>query len=281
MQNPTQTMHIYDMPLRVIAGLSTLAKTPEEDDNTSTGIVVSEVGKPITTTLPSWCDSFVSYQLRAPRAEMTPDFLFGRADVNNAFCAFLPRRFSAPAVGTRLVVNPICTYPQYIMMQLYNYFHADFHYIVHIPAPLGTGIYVKIYAPELDNTTVTRGIRFKPSGQPTVALTVPWSNDISTVPVGTGRVGQSGGSIIIETIEDNSSETVNSPLQITVWCCMSNLKLTGYAIADSAGYNHDGMNFKPQTTGTRIEGEEQADNEVTAEGGNWCKNYCMIIRLFQ
>lgn len=269
MSNPKQTIDVYDMPLRVIAGLSSLAKTPEEDNNTSTGIVVSEVGEPQLTTLPSWCDSFVSYQLRAPRQNKVPDFIFGRADVNNAFCAFLPRRFPAPAVGTRLTINPICTMPQYVMMQLYNNFNADFHYIIHVPAPLGTGIYLKVYAPEFDNTTVTRGIRFKPSGQPTVAVSVPWSNDLSLVPIEAGRPGQSGGSIIIETIEDNSSETVNSPLMITVWCCMSNLKMTGYRIPDTAGYNHPGMNFMPltPTPPSSISGEEQADTEVSTEGG--------------
>nr|AWA82260.1 hypothetical protein [Drosophila melanogaster Nora virus] len=275
MQNPTQTVHIYDMPLRVIAGLSTLAKTTEDDDNTSTGIVVSEVGDPQVVKHPAWIDPFVAYQLRAPRQTITPDFIFGRADIGNAFSAFLPRRFSAPAVGTRLVIDPVCTYQQYATLGLYNYFHADFIYIVHVPAPLGTGIYLKIYAPELDNTTVTRGIRFKPSASPTVAFTVPWSNDLSTVQTTVGRVGQSGGSIVIETIEDNSNETVNTPLSITVWCCMANVKATGYAIADTSTYNYPGMNFipipipKPPTpeTPTVVEGEEQADNEVTAEGG--------------
>ncbi|ADB64453.1 capsid protein [Drosophila melanogaster Nora virus] len=274
MQNPTQTMHIYDMPLRVIAGLSTLAKTTEEDDNTSTGIVVSEVGEPQVVNHPAWIDPFVAYQLRAPRKNITPDFIFGRADIGNAFSAFLPRRFSAPAVGTRLVVDPVFTYQQRTVLGLYNYFHADFYYIVHVPAPLGTGIYLKIYAPEFDTTTVTRGIRFKPSASPTIALSVPWSNDLSTVETSVGRVGQSGGSIVIETIEDNSNETVNTPLSITVWCCMANIKATGYRHADTSAYNEKGMNFipvpvpKPPVPPTKpITGEEQADNEVTAEGG--------------
>lgn len=281
MQNPTQNISVYDMPLRVIAGLSTLAKTPEEDDNTKTGIVVSEVGEPMTMSHPAWVDDFIAYPLRAPRENMNPDFIFGGADIGNAFAAFLPRRFSAPAVGTRLVINPIITYPQYIMMQLYNYYHADFYWIIHVPAPLGTGIYLKVYAPEFDNTTETRGIRFKPSGQPTVACYLPWSNDFSNVPVSTGRLGQSGGSIVIETIEDNSSETVNSPLQITVWCCVANIKMTGYALADTAGYSHPGLNFMPITPtppatpppvdptsrNPFVMGVEEADNEVTAEGG--------------
>ncbi|AHZ92155.1 VP4 [Drosophila immigrans Nora virus] len=281
MQNPTQTMHVYDMPLRVIAGLSTLAKSQEEDENTSTGVVVSEVGEPQVVNHPAWIDPFVAYQLRAPRENLTPDFIFGRATVGNAFSAFLPRRFSAPAVGTRLVIDPVCTFPQYVMLQLYNFYHADFFYIVHVPAPLGTGIYLKVYAPELDSTTVTRGIRFKPSASPTMAFSVPWSNDLSSVPTTSGRLGQSGGSIVIETIEDNSNETVNTPLSITVWCCMANVDMTGYAIADATAYNYPGMNFIPTPVPTEaiapanpddktpipIYGEEQADNEVTAEGG--------------
>lgn len=279
MSNPTQEVHVYDMPLRVIAGLSTLAKTPEEDDNTETGIVVSEVGNPQLTTHPAWADSFVSYQLRAPRVCHTPDFLFGGLDLGNAFSAFLPRRFPAPAVGTRLVINPVVTKAQQTIIGLYKFVHANFHYIVHVPAPLGTGIYLKVYAPELDETTVTRGIRFKPSAQPTVALSLPWSNDFSQVPIQTPRLGQSGGSLVIETIEDNSSEQVNTPLQITVWCCVSDIKLTGYNVSDTTGFNVAGFNFLPQippppptppTTPEPIPvvtGIQQSDNEVTAEGG--------------
>uniref|UniRef100_A0AAU7L154 VP4 protein n=1 Tax=Zeugodacus cucurbitae nora virus 4 TaxID=3159470 RepID=A0AAU7L154_9VIRU len=264
MANPEQTIHVYNMPLRVIAGLSTLAKTPEEDDNTATGIVVSEVGEPEVVSHPAWCDDFVSYPLRAPRQCRNPDFLFGGMDIGNAYSAFLPRRFPAPAVGTRLVIDPVVTLAQQTLINMYNYIHADFHYIVHVPAPLGTGIYLKVFAPEIDNTTVTRGIRFKPSGQPTVALHLPWSNDFSNVPVLEPRLGQSGGSIVIETIEDNSNETVNTPLQITVWCCVANVRLTGYAVADTSGYTCPGLNFNPAKV---VSGEEQADNEVTAEGG--------------
>lgn len=273
MSNPTMNIHVYDMPLRVIAGLSTLAKTPEEDNNTETGIVVSEVGKPVLTSHPAWADTFVSYALRAPRICHTPDFLFGGMDLGNAFSAFLPRRFAAPAVGTRLVIQPVVTQAQFSAIGLYNYIHADFHYIVHVPAPLGTGIYLKLYAPELDNTTVTRGIRFKPSAQPTVAVSLPWSNDFSQVQRNSPRLGQSGGALVIETIEDNSSEQVNTPLQITVWCCVANVKLTGFSATSTNAFTVPGLNFAPQTAVSRViapgfvEGIQQSDNEVTAEGG--------------
>uniref|UniRef100_A0A1L8EC78 Putative vp4 n=1 Tax=Haematobia irritans TaxID=7368 RepID=A0A1L8EC78_HAEIR len=265
MTNPTMSIDVYDMPLRVIAGLSTLAKTPEEDDSIETGMVVSEVGEPQVISHPAWCDEYVSYPLRAPRQLRNPDFIFGGMTLGNAYSAYLPRRFAAPAVGTRLVINPIVTKAQQTLINMYNYIHANVHYIIHVPAPLGTGIYLKVYAPEIDNTTVTRGIRFKPSGLPTVAVSLPWSNDFSKVPVNEPRLGQSGGSLIIETIEDNSNETVNTPIQITVWCCVADIELTGYAIADTQGYDIPGLNFNPVTS--LVTGEEQADNEVSAEGG--------------
>jgi hypothetical protein len=286
MSNPTQLVHVYDMPLRVIAGLSTLAKTPAEDNNTETGIVVSEVGEPVLTTHPAWADSFVSYPLRAPRVCFTPDFIFGGMDLGNAYSAFLPRRFPAPAIGTRLVINPIVTKAQEMLINMYNYVHANFHYIVHVPAPLGTGIYLKVYAPELDETTVTRGIRFKPSAQPTIAVSLPWSNDFSQVPISKPRLGQSGGSLVIETIEDNSSEQVNTPLQITVWCCVSDVKLTGYAVSTTNGFPITGFNFRPQippepepepepeAPAVRfVTGIQQSDNEVTAEGGKMISDF--------
>lgn len=264
MSNPTQLVHVYDMPLRVIAGLSTLKKKNEDD--LETGIVVSEVGEQRIINHPAWKDPLPVYQLRAARRNKIPDFIFGRCDLGNAFSAFLPRRFAAPAVGTKIVIDPVVTKMQMNMITMFNFIQADFYWIVHVPAPLGTGIYLKVYAPEIDGTTVTRGIRFKPSGQPTVALSLPWSNDLSLVDRLKGRPGQSGGSIVIETIEDNSTETVNSPLQITVWCCVANVRLTGLDEPSTVGQDCPGLNFQPVEP-PKVFGQEEADNEVSGEGG--------------
>lgn len=50
------TIKAYDRPMRVLAGLSTLAQTPEDSDDLNLGIVVSEVGEPTTITHPAWPD---------------------------------------------------------------------------------------------------------------------------------------------------------------------------------------------------------------------------------
>lgn len=265
------TIKAYDRPMRVLAGLSTLVQSPEDSEDLETGIVVSEVGDPVTISHPAWADPFIAYNLRAPRELITPDFIFGSMELGDAFAAFMPRKFSAPAVGTPLIIDPIITPAQSKFIDMYNFIHADVIMIIHVPAPLGVGIYFEVYAPELDSTTVTRGIRFKPSGQPTVAVVLPWSNDLSLV--NNARLGQSGGSIVIKTIEDNSSETVNTPINITVWCCVTNIQLTGWKDTSTTGVPLTKINFTPQTLPTAAvrvveHGDSpDGDNEVTAEGG--------------
>uniref|UniRef100_W8AX67 Putative ORF4 protein n=1 Tax=Ceratitis capitata TaxID=7213 RepID=W8AX67_CERCA len=239
------TIRAYDRPMRILAGLSTLSKTPAESDDIDLGLVVSEVGNPTTLTHPAWPDPFIGYHLRAPRENCVPDFIFGSMELGDAFSAFLPRKFPAPAVGTPLVIDPIITPAQKVFFDLYKNISADVIMIIHVPAPLGVGIYLEVYAPEFDITTVTRGIRFKPSGQPTVAVKLPWSNDLSLV--NSPRPGQSGGSIVIKTVEDNSSETVNTPIAITVWCCVTNVNLTGWALNATTGIDYPKINFQRLT----------------------------------
>lgn len=256
----------YDRPMRVLAGLSTLSQSPEENDDLETGVVVSEVGYPVTYSHPAWDGPFVVYHLRAPREQKTPDFIFGSMELGDAFSAFLPRKFSAPATGTTITIDPVITSAQAKFFEMYNNIQADVVMIIHVPAPLGVGIYLEVYAPELDSSTLTRGVRFKPSGQPTIAVALPWSNDLSLV--NKPRLGQSGGSIMIRTIEDNSSETVNTPINITVWCCVTNVNLTGWKNSSTHAVEVDYLKFTPQTVPKIVyEHGEDDDNEVTAEGG--------------
>lgn len=229
--------------MRILAGLSTLAKTPEEDESIELGLVVSEVGMPTTITHPAWPDPFIAYHLRAPRIRKVPDFIFGSMELGDAFAAFMPRKFPAPAVGTNLIVNPVVSPAQQVLFDLYNNIAADVIMIIHVPAPLGVGIYLEVYAPEFDTTTITLSVRFKPAGQQTIAVCLPWSNDLSLV--SEPRQGQSGGSIVIRTIEDNSSEAVNTPIAITVWCCVTNVNLTGWKNSSTTGVNIDKLNFFP------------------------------------
>lgn len=268
---------IFDHPLRHRLGLSTLLKVGQEDNRIEKGDLVSEVGEALPMHIETYCDDFLTFYLRAPRINKTPSFIFGSAILGDAFSAFTPKIFSLPAVGSNLTVDPWITEGQKILISMFSYLSFDVTWIIHVPSPLGTGIYLKVYAPEIDSTTETRGIRYKPSSNPTLAVTCPYSNDISLVNIATGRDGQSGGSIIIHTIEDNSIETLNTPLTATIWCCVHNIRMTGYHIEKDIA-EAKGLAAIPVKVTSSLEQEEEpiltwdADaeepsNEVTAEGG--------------
>jgi hypothetical protein len=156
-------------------------------------------------------------------------------------------------------------------MKMYRNCQADFLWIVHIPSPIGVGVLVEVFAPEMDLRTKTRSVRFRPAGVNTVAFYVPWSNDLSMVRQDTGRVGQSGGAITIRVVEDNTTDQVNTPLLVTVYQATINVKVTSKIPSTEEYESIEGLNFIPQAgpTDTGIFTEHGGDEptvEVQAEG---------------
>nr|UGO57137.1 MAG: hypothetical protein 2 [Riboviria sp.] len=285
MSNPTTNIVVMDMPLRIRACFPTLI-SGDDDEAIQEGFVVTEVGKPATVKLRCYDKPFGSYHLRAPRTNQMPTHIFGKCLLNDAYSAFLPRVYKAPAVGSTITIDPVVTAGQLSIIKMYNYISADVHYIMHVPSPLGVGIYLHVFAPELDDTTVTRGVRFKPSSVNTIAFSLPWSNDLMMVPNTKPRFGQCGGSLRLRTVEDNSISTVSTPLSITVFCCVTNIKLAGFNMRDTDGKTVGGLNFAPQPRMTppagyfiqqgALQAEEQSDvpttEEISAEGGLLASN---------
>lgn len=276
--NPISNIRVMDMPLRIRACFPTLS-SGDDSEAIDQGFIVSEVGQCVPTTLDSYSQTFGTYMLRAPRQNQAPAHLFGKCQLGQTYSAFIPQLIDVPAVGSSITINPQLTAGQARMVSMYNYMSADVYYIIHIPSPLGVGVYLHVYAPELDGGTVTRGIRFKPSSVNTISVCCPWSNDLMVVPNNLARLGQCGGSIIVKTIENNSLPEVNSPLKMTVFCCVTNIQLAGYSLVSSSGSGQAAINFKPQVQ-TRapsnyfvLTAEEYADDtpgttdEVMAEGG--------------
>jgi len=267
--NPTQNIMVFDMPRRLRAGFLSLI-SEGSDPSIENGNIISEVGEPIQIKTPIYATPFLAYQLRKPRKYVIPDHNFGKMYLGNAFAAFLPRVISLPAIGTSTVLQPRCTPEQGALMDLFKYVHANFLWIIHIPAPLGVGVLVEIYAPELDSTTSTRSVRFRPAGCNTIALSVPWSNDLSVVPVNSARKGQSGGAITIRVVEDNTTDTVNTPLNVTVYQAVVDVALTTKVPAEVEFTSRNGLLFSPQTPPTVAQfehhGDEDQSTEVNAEG---------------
>lgn len=280
--NPTAMIRIKQWPNRIRSGFVSLVTGSDTYDQLiKEGIIVSEVGMPISTSLNSYHGEIPLFNLRAPRINQSNEFMFGQVEVGDAYSAFSTQIVQAPAVGTTTIVNPLVTPLQKSIIDSYNYISADVVYIVHIPSPLGVAIYLRVYAPELDKTTETKGVLFKPAGVNTIAFRLPWSNDLMAVEHSKGRLGQSGLSLAIENIEDNSLETVNSPLNITVMNCVINVKVSGLKVTQTDGVAMKGLNFNPQSV-PAVEKDgfapltvmQHSDNnwvepstEINAEGG--------------
>lgn len=289
--NPICNIIMQDFPLRIREGFPTLSATAQESrEMQDQGFVVSEVGDPINTRLRCYDKPFVSYPLRKARKNQIPNFIFGKMYLGEAFSAFTPRLQSIPAIGSRITIDPLITDGQKQMFSMFNYISCDFVWILHMPAPMGTAPYLEIFAPEFDSTTVTRGVKWKPAALNTISVTCPWSSDLSVVPLSGQRQGQPGGSIIISTLENNTLETVNTPLKILAYCCVTNVHLVGYKSTVTDGIGVPALNFAPLTTKLKqtgshyvadgrldyYEGEFQSDTtegttEVEAEGGSSIK----------
>lgn len=269
--NPKQVIEIFDMPRRLRAGFLSLVKEGK-DPSIANGNIITEVGEPVRIGLPSYCEPFLAYELRAKRKVRIPQHVFGKMRLGNTYSAFLPRVISVPTIGTAILLQPRVTPEQSTLIQMYKYINAHVCWIIHVPAPLGVGLLLEVYAPEIDLTTKTRGVRFRPSGVNTIAVVCPWSNDLSVVDRTTGRIGQSGGAISIRTVEDNTVETVNTPLNITVYQTVFDVNCTQKIPSDKEFESIVGLNFIDATQKEKSEfvtehgDEEGVSTEVNAEG---------------
>jgi len=277
MSNKSQAIVVRDMIHCIRDGLSELEEDPVfEGADVEIGAVISEVGKVIKKTLPAYSKPMDVYPLRKRRKYKLPGHVFGKAHLGDAFSAFIPILFKAPAVGSRIILNPKVTHQQREFMSLYKFVQADATWFIVTPSPLGTGIMLRAYAPEFDLTTETRGVRWRPASARPIGLDLPWSNDLSVIPLDKGRAGQSGLSLVIETVEDNTLTEVGTPLDMVAFCCVHNVHLSGLINVQSE-VEIPGLNFTPITPPDTIDyyrpQEEEDDaieyqTEVNADATN-------------
>lgn len=265
--NQTQDIKIFDMPRCLRSGFTTLPRIGR-DPSLDNGNIISEVGEPIYIRTPTSMDDFQAYPLRKKRNVKLPPHVFGKAEFGNAFAALIPRTVLLPAIGTAIVLQPRVTPEQATLIRMYRNVQADFLWIVHIPSPLGVGALVEVFAPEIDLSTKTRSVRFRPAGCNTVAFYLPWSSDLSVVPQHSGRIGQSGGAITMRVVEDNTTDQVNMPLNVTIYQACINIKCNTKVPANTEWDSIPGLEFIPQPVpGIELEEifEFHADDERTVE----------------
>lgn len=248
---PEQIIKVSNMPGHVRVFVPSLAKgkDKEEWDPITEGNVVSEVGYPSEFRVPMIGESILAFDLRSrPPPKHLPTFTFGHIHIGHTYAAFQPILVSLPIVGSKITLDPVLTVDQYALVSSYDYIRADALWVVQIPAPLGVAMILRAYAPELDTTTETKGVRWKPNAVTAIAFHQSWSNDLAFVDKVTGRMGQSGLSLVLENLEDNSIESVNTPLRATIWCCVYNIQgvVINHNENDWVGRSLPGLNFIPQ-----------------------------------
>jgi len=252
---PEQNIRVSNMPGHIRVFMPSLPKGKDKDewDAIEEGNVISEVGFVEAFDLPMVGEPILAFPLRErPKPKVLPTFTFGEIDLGYAYSAFQPQLVSLPIVGSRITLDPVLTVDQVRLIQSYDYIRAEVMWVVFIPSPLGVAMVLNAYSPELDATTKTRGVRWKPNACTAIAFHNSWSNDLAFVNRQTGRLGQSGLSIVLETMEDNTTDSVNTPLRATVYCAVYNIRgvVINHSEADWIPTNVPGLNFMPQTTPT-------------------------------
>lgn len=242
--NPDQKITIRDMPHRIRGTFGNLS-SKEMTQNAEAGRVISEVGDGTFVSHPAMESKFYAYKLRQKRTYKVPGHVFGKAHIGDAFSAFLSIPFTVPAVGSSITLNPVVTYEQSVLLNLYKYTHASAYWIVVVPSPLGTGLMLRAYAPEVDVTTETRGVRWRTQTMPCVAFDLPWSNDVTMISKDAPRQGQSGLSLKIQTVEDNSVVDLNTPITGVAFCCVHDLNLSGLRETNFDPVRILGLDFSP------------------------------------
>ena len=242
--NPTKNIVIQDMPRYLRNGFIQL-NMKSVTDNIANGNIISEVGDPHLMELDCIHGPIPVFDLRKPRKYKMPIHMFGKAWMRDAFSALTPRVVSAPTTGTRRIIQPRVTPEQKAIMDLYRYGCADFIWIVHIPSPLGASLFIEASVPEIDNQTKTLGVKWRPSAQTTIAFYAPWNSDVTMVPLDVGRPAQSGGALVLQTLEDNSTNEIETPLLVTLYQATVNIRMVGLKPALSDQATVSGFEFKP------------------------------------
>ncbi|APG78006.1 hypothetical protein 3 [Hubei odonate virus 7] len=203
---------------------------PEEDYQIENGgISNSEVG--FAETVMTQFGPLQAFKMRGERPQKFPNHLFGKINLGSTFSEFSVRVFDLPAAGGELRIEPECTtFQKYIMDQCQSSC-ADGLIILLLDEPFGGSQLIEIYCPEIDTTSKTRGLRWKPSIQAAVCLRIPFSSDIryrAPLPNDAKRPGFPGLGIVLRVLEDSSTEKVVKPLKLTVFSCVDHVTAVAY-----------------------------------------------------
>ena len=240
------------------------------------GTIISEVGDP--ELVPTWFGSVAGYSLRKSRIKpkTRPFTPYGGIQTFSGLSSPVVEVIPLPSVGSRVVLTPrLAPLLNSFLSKTYSW-RSDMTVILHIPVPLGMSVLMRVYCPEIDASTKTRGIIWKPGSCQTLALHVGWDVDVPIIRRNEARKGCNGLTLAVETTEDNSSDQASTPYSMIVWWFPHNIEGYGWNEPGSSGvtapesWQFQPVDPPPTESSIPIWGEEQmmedSNTEVTPGG---------------
>lgn len=187
----------------------------------------SEVGPPVHVDAPfSKPCHLPAFELKKPRSKKQatlPAHPFGKMDMGNSFAHWTQEVIPVPIVGSFQIVNPRWSQFQNDLVNRYRVVAGDAIFVVHATPVLGVSHKLFMCAPESNAEAKTRGVYWQTAGVPFVCLKVPFSSDLRMHRTDETRQGNSGLSLRIETLVDNTATSVVGPYHLVIYSCVTNV----------------------------------------------------------
>lgn len=224
-----------------------ILKAKGEDPNQELKVTegtTSMVGPPVMVKYDFISDQVPVFFLREPRARHVQDHKFGVENLRQTYSWLDFKDYDVPPVGTSIIINPQLTGAQRNFTSNFDTISADAVYMFYIGDCLGVSLQLEISTPDLDNTTQNRGVLMIPPGSNSAVFHVPHNSEYTHL--AQALKGQSGCSLRIKTIFNNTTETVTVPLKMTIGSCYTNLVCTGVQSGWATRTNEPRLEFTPQ-----------------------------------
>lgn len=265
---------ITNTPAVIVQGFGSLP-TDLEPINTliEEGSIITEVGLPTIQNYPWYRQPFPSFELRAPQSESLPTHVWGKLSLDNAFSNMSFRTMAVPPVGNTVVIDPEIFHIQKSLIDQYSGIKFDVQWMIHIPSPFGTAVFLEVQSLEYDRQTKCRSVKWKPATIPTIAVHTPFEHDKAVLQTKNSLSepipGFSSGSIKISCLDDNSTPSTLA-LKMVVGCAITNVSCVGLREITSPYSTPMWMKFGDLVPSARISeniANTMSGAEVEAEGG--------------
>lgn len=273
-ESSNTTISVRNPPLYIAQGFSSLPTTLEPlQDLIDDGSIVTEVGQATIKKYPWYRQPFPSFELRCPQVDSVPDHVWGKIDLGDSYSNMSFRTLTVPVVNGSIIIEPEIFAVQLDLIKRYSSVRFDVQWMIHIPSPFGTAVFLEVQPLEYDRQTKCRSLKWKPATIPTIAVHTPFQHDKGVLQIRNSSLvpvpGFSSGSIKISCLDDNSTPSTLA-LSMVVGCAITNIRCTGLRPITKSHSTPTWLKFgdlEPNKKPVENVHNTMSGSEIEAEGG--------------